>query len=163
MLADTNSPIDVTPTVEFSLCINMWNRTDARHYCGKINGAFGWRCVKYTYTYICIALYNDSSLKPVDTQSVVEQFQLADETLSERVLNDDRRAIDSQLPPRTEYSYNLRRRWHDYELTAKTRTLNTNKFIIRMLYKTRMWADAQRDGRSAKCRWRPLFNAAKFG
>ena len=28
---------------------------------------------------------------------------------------------------------------------------------------TRMWASAQRDGRSAKYRWRPLFNAAKFG
>jgi len=26
-----------------------------------------------------------------------------------------------------------------------------------------MWADAQRDGRPAKYRWRPLFNAAKFG
>jgi len=23
-----------------------------------------------------------------------------------------------------------------------------------------MWADAQRDGRPAECRWRPLFNAA---
>jgi len=26
-----------------------------------------------------------------------------------------------------------------------------------------MWANAQRDGRSAEHRWRPLFNAAKFG
>jgi len=26
-----------------------------------------------------------------------------------------------------------------------------------------MWANAQRDGRSAKYRWRPLFNAAKIG
>jgi len=30
-------------------------------------------------------------------------------------------------------------------------------------YKTRMWANAQRDGRPAEHRWRPLFNAAKFG
>ena len=29
--------------------------------------------------------------------------------------------------------------------------------------KTRMWANAQRDGRPAEYRWRPLFNAAKFG
>jgi len=29
--------------------------------------------------------------------------------------------------------------------------------------KTRMWADAQRDGRPVEYRWRPLFNAAKFG
>jgi len=26
-----------------------------------------------------------------------------------------------------------------------------------------MWASAQRDGRHAEYRWRPLFNAAKFG
>jgi len=25
------------------------------------------------------------------------------------------------------------------------------------------WANAQRDGRPAEYRWRPLFNAAKFG
>jgi len=29
--------------------------------------------------------------------------------------------------------------------------------------KTRMWANAQRDGRPAEHRWRPLFNAANFG
>jgi len=29
--------------------------------------------------------------------------------------------------------------------------------------KTRMWANAQRDGRPTEYRWRPLFNAAKFG
>ena len=28
---------------------------------------------------------------------------------------------------------------------------------------TRMWANAQRDGRPAEYRWRPLVNAAKFG
>jgi len=28
---------------------------------------------------------------------------------------------------------------------------------------TRMWANAQRDGRPAEYRWRPLFNIAKFG
>ena len=28
---------------------------------------------------------------------------------------------------------------------------------------TRMWAHVQRDGRPAEHRWRPLFNAAKFG
>jgi len=31
------------------------------------------------------------------------------------------------------------------------------------LNSTRMWANAQPDGRPAKHRWRPLFNAAKFG
>ena len=28
---------------------------------------------------------------------------------------------------------------------------------------TRIWANAQHDGRPAQYRWRPLFNAAKFG
>jgi len=34
---------------------------------------------------------------------------------------------------------------------------------ISSLIRTRMWPNAQRDGRSAEYRWRPLFNAAKFG
>jgi len=29
--------------------------------------------------------------------------------------------------------------------------------------RTRMWANAQSDGRPAEHRWRPVFNAAKFG
>jgi len=29
--------------------------------------------------------------------------------------------------------------------------------------RTRMWANAQPDGRPAEHKWRPLFNAAKFG
>ena len=31
------------------------------------------------------------------------------------------------------------------------------------MYKTRMWATAQLDGRPAEYRWRPVINAAKFG
>ena len=30
-------------------------------------------------------------------------------------------------------------------------------------WRTRMWANAQRNGRPAEYRWRPLFNAVKFG
>jgi len=36
-------------------------------------------------------------------------------------------------------------------------------FITAKLYATRMWANAQHDGRTAEYRWRPLFNVAKFG
>jgi len=32
-----------------------------------------------------------------------------------------------------------------------------------VLMETRMWANAQPDGRPAEHRWRPLFNAAKSG
>jgi len=34
------------------------------------------------------------------------------------------------------------------------------KLIIAL---TRMWANAQRDGRPAEYRWQPLFSAANFG
>jgi len=33
----------------------------------------------------------------------------------------------------------------------------------RIVLQTRMWANAQRDGRPAEYRWRPLFDVAKFG
>jgi len=66
----------------------------------------------------------------------VEQFQQADEILFERVLNDDRHVLYSLLPSKTEHSYNLRRRRHDYKLIARNGTLNINNFIIRLLYKT---------------------------
>jgi len=34
---------------------------------------------------------------------------------------------------------------------------------LQELYQLETWANAQRDGRPAKYRWRHLFNAAKFG
>ena len=36
------------------------------------------------------------------------------------------------------------------------------QFVIKKWLKLEMWANAQRDGRPAEHRWRPLFNAAKF-
>ena len=41
------------------------------------------------------------------------------------------------------------------------RSIVVDYFYI--LIRTRMWATAQRNGRPAEHRWRPLFNAAKFG
>ena len=38
-----------------------------------------------------------------------------------------------------------------------------NHLRHRFSFTTRMWANAQRDGRPAEHRWHPLFNAAKFG
>jgi len=43
-----------------------------------------------------------------------------------------------------------------YELLISSEWLNT-------VTKLEMWANAQRDGRPAEHRWRPLFNATKFG
>jgi len=42
-------------------------------------------------------------------------------------------------------------------------TGNISMAIILNYTATRMWANAQPDGRPAEHRWRPLFNAAKFG
>ena len=39
------------------------------------------------------------------------------------------------------------------------KSLNEKKDMTKL----EMWANAQRDGRPAEYRWRPLFNAAKFG
>jgi len=44
---------------------------------------------------------------------------------------------------------------------AKAKIGRTN--ITEKQIKLEMWANAQRDGRPAEYRWRPLFNAAKFG
>jgi len=41
--------------------------------------------------------------------------------------------------------------------------LHFETFENRVITETRMWANAQRDGRPVKYWWRPLFNAAKFG
>jgi len=39
----------------------------------------------------------------------------------------------------------------------------TRKLSRKRLQNTRMWANAQLDGRPAEYRWRPLFNTAKIG
>jgi len=43
--------------------------------------------------------------------------------------------------------------------------MDANKLLFTWLIQkyTRIWANAQRDGRPAEYRWRPQFNAARFG
>jgi len=52
-------------------------------------------------------------------------------------------------------------------ILSRVATLETNAvwlvFFTAIHSPTRMWANAQRDGRPAEHRWRPLFNAPKFG
>jgi len=47
-------------------------------------------------------------------------------------------------------------------LDLLTLTINLTLLTVDLTL-TRMWANAQFDGRPAEHRWRPLFNAAKFG
>jgi len=51
------------------------------------------------------------------------------------------------------------------EARSTAGTKRTSFFVGTILYnrKLEMWLNAQRDGRPAEYRWRPLFNAAKFG
>jgi len=42
-------------------------------------------------------------------------------------------------------------------------TSTANNSDSKLFINTRMWANAQRDGRPAEHRWRLLFNATKFG
>ena len=41
-------------------------------------------------------------------------------------------------------------------------TMSLRAAVVKKMI-TRMWANAQRDGRPAEYRWRPLFNDVKFG
>jgi len=43
----------------------------------------------------------------------------------------------------------------------QTMSLELDRYTLTV--KLEVWANAQRDGRPAEYRWRPLFNAAKFG
>jgi len=52
--------------------------------------------------------------------------------------------------------YNSRQ--HLYSDNVQSRNISSSAHM-----QLEMWANAQRDGRHAKLRWRPLFNAAKFG
>jgi len=54
---------------------------------------------------------------------------------------------------------------HCIKITSHLNTSNHQQplYTACCITTTRMWANAQRDGSPAKYRWRPLFNAAKFG
>jgi len=61
---------------------------------------------------------------------------------------------------------------HFYQQLPATVKSQTHKIFAHCKYfatttanqnETRMWANTQRDGRPIEHRWRPLFNAAKFG
>jgi len=52
---------------------------------------------------------------------------------------------------------------HSLATTAPKEKLLSIWNLFHKIEITKMWANAQRDGSPAKHRWRPLFNAAKFG
>jgi len=46
---------------------------------------------------------------------------------------------------------------------AECNDKHRNRLLKHKQLKLEMWANAQRDGRPAEYRWRPLFNATKYG
>ena len=61
---------------------------------------------------------------------------------------------------------NLRGKWLRFiyrPYTILSRNQVTDENLMEGKYKLEMWANAQRDGRPSEYRWRPLFNASKFG
>ena len=90
---------------------------------------FLYRSRPYPSRLVSAALQAHGLLRRRHLADQLEQFQLADEALFERVQNDDPHVLRLLIPPKTEYSYKLKRRRHDYELITKTSTLNTNDVV----------------------------------
>jgi len=53
--------------------------------------------------------------------------------------------------------------WTESQIGVRWNNITSCKQYRQISYRLEMWANAQRDGRRAEYRWRPLFNAAKFG
>jgi len=53
--------------------------------------------------------------------------------------------------------------WTDFAIATSTQLFSLLSLWDLYYMRLEMWANAQRDGRPAEYRWRPLFNAAKFG
>ena len=66
----------------------------------------------------------------------------------------------TNLPPTFSMMHLLQRL---YGVDAPDSTYNCPSIKTIKHKTTRLWANAQRDGRPAEHRWRLLFNAAKFG
>ena len=83
-------------------------------------------------------------------------------------------AVDSKFPPILwakppdllfPYTNNGAESYHSH-MNAEFYVKHPNIYVFVDVLKkdsTRMWANAQPDGRPVEHRWRPLFNAAKFG
>jgi len=54
----------------------------------------------------------------------------------------------------------LSKRLNEWKDNVENKSMGVNMNKTKVI--TRMWANAQPDGRPAEHRWRPLFNAAKF-
>ena len=48
-------------------------------------------------------------------------------------------------------------------MNCKLQSVSYHAYNFTAILKTRMWANALRDGRPAEYRWSPLFNTTKFG
>jgi len=59
----------------------------------------------------------------------------ADDDFSHRVKVNSNHVLQAYLPDKTDIPYQLRARSHSMTLINKTKSLNYNDFLVRMLYK----------------------------
>jgi len=78
-------------------------------------------------------------------------------------LNRGRHLCSAGRPPRWTLAHILVLSFSLCMIIFIHRNHKTSSKYKRKIEKTRMWANAQRDGRPAEYRWRPQFNAATFG
>jgi len=69
-----------------------------------------------------------------DTETISDMFSAADQSLFKRALNNEQHALQSLLPDKTNFRYNLRPRRHSRQLTRKSACVSDSCFITRMLY-----------------------------
>ena len=61
------------------------------------------------------------------------------------------------------HGYEAAASWLTFHTPGVGQSVNSSRVIfMKHITNTRMWDNAQRDGRPAEHRWRHLFNAAKF-
>jgi len=100
---------------------------------------------------ICISSTQDNTSETVQRRDVNRTFFYKTKTKTFFQDQDQDQAFLVKTKTKTLY------------LKTKTKTFTQRQIIYQRQLQTRMWANAQRDGRPAEHRWRPVFNAEKFG
>ena len=80
--------------------------------------------------------------------------------LNNKYTNLDTAVLACQIPYNTNNRHYIQTQHNNRQTALSALRCCPTIFPLTIL---EMWANAQRDGRPAEHRWRPLFNAAKFG
>ena len=82
----------------------------------------------------------------------------------EKIKTTHKRVAENPASSSKKLKSELKKNYYDaVETWSKNLDVSRESLSVEDQHSTRMWANAQRDGRPAEHRWRPLFNAAKLG